>query len=125
MKSGKAEKVIHFFLMLVPNILNPNKLAANLRHPVHEMLHTSHKQYFDEDSRFYVVEHYLFGRVVTVDAITESFSPAGFWNRVTHLFRKDFYYGHAEYFPKRFRLIKRWHVKNGELDIALNLRLVK
>ena len=35
----------HLVLMVIPNLLNPRKLVANIRHPLREVFHTSHKQY--------------------------------------------------------------------------------
>lgn len=38
----KLKNVHHLPLMWTPNLLHPRKLAANLRHPIGEVFHTSH-----------------------------------------------------------------------------------
>jgi hypothetical protein len=108
----------HAVLMITPNILHPQKLATNLRHPIHEVVHTKHRQYPLEgtDNR-YVVEHDFFGRLVTLDIVeTDSFTQ-GLIPRVKQLFRPDFYYGHAEYFPQPFKLVNRTYITNQKGNI--------
>lgn len=100
----------HVVLMLAPNILHPIKLAANLRRPIHEFVHTNHKQYpveMREGVEYHVVEHRLLGRLVTVDVVTPDAFPRGLLPRVKQLFDRKFYYGHDKYFPQPFRLVNR------------------
>jgi len=95
-------------LVVLPNILNPWKLASNLRHPIHEVLHTKHRQYPAEGyPGLYVVEHEFFGRVVTIDIVETKPELSDLGDLVglvlpKDLFRRDFYVGHADYFPERF-----------------------
>lgn len=106
----------HVVLMWTPNVLHPRKLAANLRHPVYEVLHTSHKQYpveMKEGVEYHVVEHRLLNRLVTVDVVIPDVFPNGFIPRVKQLFDRRFYYGHDTYFPQPFRLVDRVFVSNG------------
>ena len=107
----------HLLLMALPNILNPHKLAVNIRHPIHEVFHTGHSQYPLGESATYVVEHVLFERLVTVDVIEEDTFPKGFIPRARQLFRRDFYYGHCEYFPQPFRLVERKYINGGDFNL--------
>lgn len=103
----------HLLMMWLPNILNPHKLAANIRNPIHEVFHTKHKQYSIDGDSLHIVEHVLFNRVVTVDVVERSEFAAGLVARTKQLFGRDFYYGHDQYFPQPFRLIERTFVKKG------------
>ncbi len=108
----KAKNTSHLFLMWLPNIFNPHKLIANIRHPINEVFHTKHNQYPVGDS-FHIVEHVLFNRVVTVDVVEKSEFPRGLANRTRQLFKRDFYYGHDQYFPEPFKLVNRTFIKKG------------
>ncbi|MBI4097252.1 MAG: hypothetical protein HY428_02435 [Candidatus Levybacteria bacterium] len=106
----------HVVLMLAPNILHPIKLAANLRHPIHEFVYTSHKQYavdMREGVEYHVVEHNFLGRLVTLDVVTPDSFPRGFVPRVKQLFDRRYYYGHGRYFPQPFMLVNRTFVTDG------------
>ncbi len=105
-----------FLVMLAPNILHPGKLAANIRHPVHEVLHTNHKQYpvdMQEGVEYHIVEHRLFNKLVTVDIVRQVQLAEGFIPRIKQLFDRSFYYGHAGFFPQPFKLTNRTFVKEG------------
>lgn len=100
----------HLLLLWTPNILNPHKLIANLRHPVGEVFHTNHKQRpvkKTEETQYYIVEHRLFGRLVTVDVVVPTTFSKGIVSRVKQLFDKRFYYGHDRDFPHPFILVNR------------------
>ena len=59
--------------MVTPNLLNPRKLAANVRHPLREVFHTSHKQYpieMKEGVEYHIVEHRRFSKLETVDVVS-------------------------------------------------------
>lgn len=106
----------HLPLVLAPNVLNPAKLLANLRNPVNEFLHTSHKQYpveLKENTEYHLVEHRLGEDLVTVDIVVPQRFASGYINRARQLFETDFYYGHDKYFPQPFRLIDRTFVSDG------------
>lgn len=112
----KWKNAHHVALMWAPNILHPRKLAANLRHPVHEVFHTNHKQYaveMQEGVEYHVVEHRLLDKLVTVDVVTPDSFPNGLVPRVKQLFDPKFYYGHDKYFPQPFKLVDRTFVTNG------------
>lgn len=103
----------NLLLLWTPNIFNPYKLLANLRHPIGEVIHTNHKQKpieKKERAQYYVVEHRLFEKLVTVDVITPTTFPKGFVPRIRQLFDKNFYYGHDRDFPQPFTLINRTFV---------------
>ena len=109
----KWNNVHHLLLLWTPNILNPHKLFANLRHPIGEVVHTNHKQHPIERKKraqYYVVEHRLLDRLVTVDVVTPTEFPKGFIPRVKQLFDRNFYYGHDRDFPRPFTLINRTFV---------------
>ncbi len=112
----------HAFLMVLPNLLHPHKLVANIRHPIYEVVHTGHKQYPLETDDRHVVEHSIFGRLVTIDVIDRDEFPKGLVPRVKQLFRKDFYYGHCEYFPQPFRLVDRTYVNGNIFDYQEHIR---
>lgn len=114
--SKKRTKIIdasYLLLMWLPNVLNPRKSIANLRHPVHEVTHTTHKQYPIDGDSLHAVEHLLFNRLVTIDVIERDVFQKGLISRTKQLFRADFYYGHGQYFPQPFRLVDRTFVKKG------------
>ncbi len=104
-------KLSHLLLMWLPNCLNPHKLKSNLRHPIREVFHTSHKQY--RVPKGYVVEHFFFGDLVTMDFIQKADFETGLVPRLKQLLRRDFYYGHCEFFPQAFKLIERKYVMRG------------
>ncbi len=59
-EKSKLKNAHHLILMWTPNLLNPHKLAANIRHPLREVFHTSHKQYpveMKEGVEYYIVKH--------------------------------------------------------------------
>lgn len=102
--------------MWTPNILNPHKLVENIRHPLREVLHTSHKQYLvemKEGVEYYVVEHRRFNKLETVDVVRPDTFAKGLIPRVKQLFNRTFYYGHNEYFPQPLRLVDRVFVGEG------------
>jgi len=104
------KNVHHVGIMWAPNVLHPAKLRANVAHPIGEVFHTSHKQYPIElipDREHYLVEHNLFDKLVTVDLIVPDTFRPGIVNRTKQLFDRNFYYGHAGYFPQPFKLIDR------------------
>lgn len=103
----------NLLLLWTPNILNPHKLFANLRHPIGEVFHTNHKQKPIErkkKAQYYVVEHRLFDKLVTVDVVTPTEFPKGLIPRMKQLFDRNFYYGHDRDFPQPFMLINRTFV---------------
>ena len=105
----------HLFLMILPNLLHPRKLARNVRHPIFEVLHKGQRQQPIEAGKDrYIVEHTLFGKLVTVDIVDRDVFPEGLLARARQLFREDFYYGHNEYFTQAFRLCDRTYV-TGEI----------
>jgi len=115
----------HLILMALPNILNPYKLYRNLKHPFYETIHTQHKQYpLEEKSGIHVVEHRLFGKLLTVDLIEKNKEIKGLTSRVRRLFSRDFYYGHCEYFPHSFRLINRTYVRDKQFSLEDHIRKV-
>jgi len=102
--------------MVTPNLLNPRKLAANVRHPLREVFHTSHKQYpieMKEGVEYHIVEHRRFSKLETVDVVSSDTFAKGLVPRLKQLFDTSFHYGHDKYFPKPFRLVDRTFVKNG------------
>lgn len=102
-------------LMWTPNIFNPNKLIDNITNPIGEVFHTKHIQYpVKDDPSKYIVEHKLFGKLVTVDLVERDRFRNGPILRLKQLFDRRFYYGHAQEFPKAFRLISRTFVQNPE-----------
>ena len=106
----KPSNAYHLLLLWTPNILNPHKLKANLRHPIGEMFHTNHKQRPVKVRRgvaYYVVEHRLFGHLVTVDVVRATTFAKGILPRIQQLFDRNFYYGHDKDFPQPFILIDR------------------
>lgn len=125
LRKRKFDKSGHLLLMWTPNFLNPNKLASNMRHPVFEVTHTSHVQYkMEEGAEYYVVEHKVFRKVVTVDIVEPSSFERRFVPRIKQLFDRSFYYGHAEYFPKPFKLVNRTFVRKG-FDKKMHLQKFK
>ena len=110
-------------LMILPNLLNPRKLLNNICYPIHEVLHTKHKQYpLETHDGVYVVEHDFLGRLVTVDFVREERFAVSPLQRLRQLFDRNFYYGHAQYFPRPFRLIERIYVQNGSFNLEEYLR---
>lgn len=115
-KRAKLKDTTNLLLMWAPNLLNPNKLLANIRHPFRGIIHTSHKQYpieMKEGDEYYVVEHRRFNKLETVDLVTPDTFPKGLIPRVKQLFDRNFYYGHDEYFAQPFRLVHRTFVSDG------------
>ncbi len=113
---SKLKDVSHLFLMWAPNLLNPSKLTANIRHPFREVLHTSHKQYpveMKEGVEYYVVEHRRFDKLETVDVVRQDTFAQGLILRAKQLFDRNFYYGHDKYFSQPFRLVDRTFVEYG------------
>jgi hypothetical protein len=111
----RLKNVYHLGFMWAPNLLNPNKLLVNLRHPIREVFHTSHRQEpveMLEGVEYHLVEHLVGDRLVTVDIIKSDTFPKGITSRLKHLFDNNFYYGHANYFPLPFRLINRTYVNS-------------
>lgn len=94
----------HILFMLAPNIFILSKLCQNLRHPIHEWIHTQHEQLpLEEIPNLYLVKHYFFSRLVTLDVI----------KRVEDGHRGD-YYGHCDYFPQTFNLMERIYIRDGK-----------
>lgn len=123
----KSDRIEYALLMWTPNLLNPKKLASNLRHPVHEVLHTSHRQYpitMEEGVEYHVVEHKLGPKLVTIDIVKPSKFAKGVVPRMKQLFDSKFYYGHSQYFPQPFKLINRTFVRKG-FDKEKHLRKFK
>ncbi len=118
----RLERIVHVPLLVLPNILNPYKLVTNLRHPIHEVLHSQHEQYPIGDQGLHVVKHEFLGRVVTVDLIKETEFAEGFIPRLRQLFSRDFYYGHCEYFPRPFRLVDRSYMSTNGGDFDQHVR---
>ena len=106
-KGLSLNNIHHFLLMLTPNIFSP-KLIDNLRHPIGEWIHTSHKQFPIDNEGSYVVEHYLGERLVTVDLVKQDEWKTGM-GCIAQLFAKDFYYGHDKFFPYVFKLQGRYY----------------
>lgn len=121
----KWSNAYHLLLMALPNIFHPKKLARNLRHPIGEVLHTRHNQYSIGEDGLHVVEHLLFGRLVTVDVVKEDRFVNGIGGRLQQLFRPDFYYGHGDYFPHPFRLVDRTFVDGTVFDYNQHLQRSK
>lgn len=112
----KSDRIEYLLLMWAPNVLNPQKLASNLRHPVHEVLHTHHIQHpitMKEGVEYHVVEHKLGPKLVTIDVVKPTPLARGVIPRIKQLFGKRFYFGHAEYFPEPFELVDRTFVRKG------------
>ncbi|MBI2621342.1 MAG: hypothetical protein HYW63_01690 [Candidatus Levybacteria bacterium] len=108
----------HLLLLWTPNIFNPYKLIANLRHPIGEVFHTNHKQRpvkRTDETQYYIVEHRLFGRLVTVDVVIPTTFQKGIILRIKQLFNRRFYYGHDRDFPRPFILVNRTFV-NDDFD---------
>ncbi len=115
-KRSKFKYVPHLFLMWAPNLLNPHKLAANVRHPFREVLHTSHRQYpveMKEGIEYHVIEHRRFGKLETVDVVQSSTFSRGLIPRAKQLFSREFYYGHDKYLFQPFKLVDRTFVRDG------------
>ena len=102
-------------LMVLPNVFQLKKLIQNVRHPIHDWAHTRHRQYPVGGGQ-YLVEHYWFGRLVTVDTVVMDKFAKGFFGRLRQLFGSDFYYGHCEYFPQPFRLVERKYIRQKKGD---------
>lgn len=117
----------HLLLLWTPNILNPHKLIANLRHPIGEIFHTNHKQRpvkKTDETQYYIVEHKLFGKLVTVDVVIPTTFPQGIIPRIKQLFDRRFYYGHDRDFPHPFILVNRIFVDDKfNRDEYLNFSL--
>ncbi len=112
----KWKNAHHLVLMWAPNVLHPRKLAANLLHPIYEVVHTNHKHYpveMREGIEYHVVEHRLRDRLVTVDVVIPDVFPNGVIPRLRQLFNRNFYYGHDRYFPQPFKLVNRTFVSDG------------
>lgn len=112
----KADRIQYLLQMWTPNFLNPKKLASNLRHPIHEVFHTSHIQYpieMKEGVEYHVVEHKIGPKLVTIDVVKPTQLAKGIMPRVKQLFDSRFYYGHSQYFPEPFELVNRTFVKKG------------
>ena len=112
----RLNNIHHLGLLYVPQVLNPQKLLLNLRHPIGEGFHTSHNQYpvdIIEDLEYHVVEHKLFKNIVTVDVVHQDSFAEGLVERARQLFRMDFYYGHVKFFPQPFKLVDRTFVGKG------------
>jgi hypothetical protein len=110
----------HLGLMWTPNIFHPVKLASNIRHPIGEVLHTRHTQEpveLREGTEYHLVEHYFGRKLVTVDIVTPQAQQQGM-DRFKQLMQRDFYYGHADFFPQPFRLINRTFVNSSSFDIT-------
>jgi hypothetical protein len=108
-ETSKLKKAANIPLMWTPNIFSP-KLFKNLRSPFTEILHGHHRQYavdMIEGVEYHVVEHGLGLMDMAVDVVAVDSFPQGLIPRIRQLFRQDFYYGHAQYFPQPFRLIAR------------------
>ena len=104
----------HAVLLLLPNLFRPDKLYQNLRHPVHEWLHTRPRQYPVKSTLdLHVVEHEFRGRLVTVDLVEARADTGTLSEHLGRIWKKDFYYGHCHYFPQPFRLIKRHYIQDG------------
>ncbi|KKQ34049.1 MAG: hypothetical protein US51_C0054G0002 [Microgenomates group bacterium GW2011_GWA2_37_6] len=111
----KLNNIHHLLLLWTPNIFNPHKLIANLRHPIGEVFHTNHKQRpvkKTEETEYYIVEHRLFGKLVTVDIIIPTAFHNGIIPRIKQLFDRRFYYGHDKDFPQPFILVNRTFIKD-------------
>lgn len=112
-EGAKFKNIHHLALMWTPNLLNPHKLGANLRHPIGEVFHTKHTQYpieLKEGIEYHIVEHRMFNKLTTVDIVHVDEFPKGFMARLKQLFDRNFYYGHDKYFPKPFKLVNRTFV---------------
>jgi hypothetical protein len=112
----KFKNAHNLFIMWAPNILNPYKLTANVRHPVGEVIHTSHQQYraaMIDEKEYDVVEHRFGKRLVTVDVIVLDSYRKGFLPRAKQIFDRRFYLGHEKDFPQPFTLVNRTFVKPG------------
>lgn len=124
----KPSNAYHLLLLWMPNILNPHKLVANLRHPIGEVFHTNHKQRpvtVKDGVSYHVVEHRLIGKLVTVDIVTPTIYQEGLFPRLKQLFDRKFYYGHDKDFPHPFMLVNRTFVNSrfneeSHLDKIIN-----
>lgn len=116
-QEGLRLKNAHNLLVLwAPNILNPYKLAANLRHPIGEVIHTSHKQdkvAMIEGIEYDVVEHMLGKKLVTIDVVALDSYQQELIARLRQIFGRRFYLGHDRDFPQPFSLVRRDFVKSG------------
>jgi len=103
-------------VMWLPNAANPWKLKKNLSDPFGEMIHDSHKQHpvaMVDGIEYDVVEHFLRGKLRTIDVVARDEYRQGFLPRVGQIFDRKFYMGHDRDFPNAFRLINRTIVKSG------------
>jgi len=99
-----------------PNLLKFDKLRRNLGDPIGEVIHTSHKQRpvaMVDGIEYDVVEHYLRGKLRTIDVIAADSYREGIFPRIRQIFDSRFYMGHDRDFPNAFRLINRTIVKSG------------
>ena len=119
-------KLLHYFLMILPNILNLEKLYNNIRQPIHEFIHTYHRQYQSkQDPSIFVVEHEFFNKLVTIDIIRRDEDSDLLMPRLKRLFASDYYYGHNEYFPNSFKLEERVYIIRTDVNLeALVKRLI-
>jgi hypothetical protein len=102
--------------MWLPNAANPYKLWLNLSDPIGQMIHDSHKQHpvaMVDGIEYDMVEHYLRGKLRTIDVVARDEYRQGFLPRVRQIFDRRFYMGHDRNFPQAFRLINRTIVKPG------------
>jgi hypothetical protein len=121
----RPSNAYNLLLLWAPNIFNPRKLVANLRHPIGEVFHTNHKQRpfaIKKGTPYYVVEHRLFGHLVTVDVVIPTTFPKGLLPRIKQLFDRKFYYGHDKDFPQPFMLVNRTFVDECEFNEKTHLR---
>ena len=81
------------------NYFNRRKLWLNIVHPIAEWLHTAHKFYKVDEKGLYINEHYLLGRLTTVDILRTN--------------ENGDYYGKAEETGKMFTLLRRVYANNG------------
>ncbi len=116
-------RLLHWPLKIFKNFFLPRNIVKNLKNPIPETIHTSHKQHSIGRGN-YIVEHYLFDKLVTTDLIKKDPFKDNLLDVIKQVFKKDFYYGHAEYFPKPFVLIKREYI-NQDFNKEAFLNLVK
>ena len=106
----------NLLIMWAPNILNLYKLTANIRHPIGEVIHTSHKQRpvaMVDGIEYDVVEHRLGKKLVTIDVVALDTYRDGLFPRARQIFGRRFYLGHDKDFPQPFWLVNRTLVKPG------------
>lgn len=103
-------------ILFAPNLFNWRKLRRNLRHPIGEVLHTSHEQIkvaMIAGKEYDMVLHKLGKKLVTVDIVVLTDYQRGLLAKARQIFGDKFYLGHDRDFPQPFELVDRHFVRSG------------